>query len=83
MSLPTARFIKGGFKVSQHKVYLAKLGKLKILWSRELPAIQSSVRPNQKFSSIFSLAFSYRLELLVFLDNDLFSFRYFLIGNIH
>jgi putative transposase len=51
MSLPTARFIQGGFKVSQHKVYLAKLGKLKILWSRELPAIQSSVRPNQKFSS--------------------------------
>ena len=49
MSLPTARFIKGGFKVSQHKVYLVKIGKLKIVWSRELPAIQSSVTPNQRF----------------------------------
>ena len=27
--------------------------------------------------SFFSLAFSYRLEPLVFLDNDLLSFRYF------
>ena len=43
MSLLTARFTKGGFKVGQHKVYLAKIGKLKIVWSRELPAIPSSV----------------------------------------
>ncbi len=43
MSLPTARFTKGGFKVGQHKVYLGTIGKLKIVWSRELPAIPSSV----------------------------------------
>ncbi|WP_255502913.1 transposase [Okeania sp. KiyG1] len=42
-SLATARFTKGGFKVGQHKVYLAKIGKLKIVWSRELPAAPSSV----------------------------------------
>ena len=49
MLLPTARFTKGGFKVAQLMVYLAKIGKLKILWSRELPAIPSSVTPNQRF----------------------------------
>ncbi|NEP77506.1 MAG: helix-turn-helix domain-containing protein, partial [Okeania sp. SIO3B3] len=37
-SKQTARFTKGGFKIGQHKVYLAKIGKLKIVWSRELPA---------------------------------------------
>ncbi|WP_367267980.1 RNA-guided endonuclease InsQ/TnpB family protein [Okeania sp. SIO2C9] len=30
-SKQTARFTKGGFKVGQHKVYLAKIGKLKIV----------------------------------------------------
>ncbi|WP_366558096.1 MULTISPECIES: helix-turn-helix domain-containing protein [unclassified Okeania] len=30
-SRQTARFRKGGFKVGQHKVYLAKIGKLKIV----------------------------------------------------
>ena len=43
MLFPTARFTKDGFKVGEHKVYLAKIGKLKILWSRELLAIPSSV----------------------------------------
>ncbi|GGA42318.1 transposase [Okeania sp. KiyG1] len=42
-SKQTARFTKGGFKVGQHKVYLAKIGKLKIVWSRELPTAPSSV----------------------------------------
>ncbi|GFZ95429.1 transposase [Okeania sp. KiyG1] len=42
-SKQTARFTRGGFKVGQHKVYLAKVGKLKIVWSRELPAAPSSV----------------------------------------
>ena len=48
--MPTARFTKGGFKVAQLMVYLAKIGTLKILWSRELLAIPSSVTPNQRFS---------------------------------
>jgi len=42
-SKQTARFRKGGFKVGQHKVYLAKIGKLKIVLSRKLPAAPSSV----------------------------------------
>nr|WP_293107828.1 transposase [Okeania sp. SIO2F4] len=39
----TARFTLRGFKVHQDQVYLAKIGKLKIVWSRELPAAPSSV----------------------------------------
>lgn len=38
----SARFTKGGFKVGQHKIKLAKIGKVKINWSRELPSIPSS-----------------------------------------
>ncbi|NEP57740.1 MAG: IS200/IS605 family element transposase accessory protein TnpB [Symploca sp. SIO2G7] len=39
----SARFRQGGFKVSQDEVKLAKIGKLKIVWSRPLPAEPSSV----------------------------------------
>ena len=50
MLLLIARFTKGGLKVGQYKVYLVKIGKLKIVWPRELTAIPSSVTPNQRFS---------------------------------
>ena len=49
MSLPTARFTKGGFKVGQLMVFLAKIRRLKIGCLRELPPIPSSVTPNQRF----------------------------------
>ncbi len=39
----SARFRKGGFKVNQYSVTLAKIGELKIVWSRELPSSPSSV----------------------------------------
>jgi len=39
MLLLIARFTKGGFKVGQLMVYLARIEKLKITWSRELPPI--------------------------------------------
>ncbi|MDJ0601332.1 MAG: RNA-guided endonuclease TnpB family protein [Crocosphaera sp.] len=42
-SKQSARFTDNGFKVNQHNVYLAKIGKLKIVWSRELPVLPSSV----------------------------------------
>ncbi|NEQ77739.1 MAG: IS200/IS605 family element transposase accessory protein TnpB [Okeania sp. SIO2C9] len=42
-SKQSARFTLRGFKVYQNKVYLAKIGKLKIVWSRELPGQPSSV----------------------------------------
>ncbi|MBP0027176.1 RNA-guided endonuclease TnpB family protein [Roseofilum sp. Guam] len=42
-SKQSARFTRGGFKVHQHNVYLAKIGKVKIVWSQELPSEPSSV----------------------------------------
>ncbi|HEY9800172.1 MAG TPA: RNA-guided endonuclease TnpB family protein [Leptolyngbyaceae cyanobacterium] len=39
----SARFRKGGFKVYQASVYLAKIGQVEIVWSRALPAEPSSV----------------------------------------
>ena len=42
-SKQTARFRIGGFKIGQDKVYLAKIGKLKVHWSRKLPSEPSSV----------------------------------------
>jgi putative transposase len=38
-----ARFTKGGFKLKGEKVYLAKIGDLKVVWSRPLPSKPSSV----------------------------------------
>lgn len=42
-SKQSAKFTNNGFKINQHNVYLAKIGKLKIVWSRELPDKPSSV----------------------------------------
>jgi putative transposase len=39
----SARFRIGGFSLKGNKVYLAKIGKLKVKWSRPLPAEPSSV----------------------------------------
>ncbi|WP_414563574.1 MULTISPECIES: RNA-guided endonuclease InsQ/TnpB family protein [unclassified Anabaena] len=39
----SARFRKGGFKVCQTSVYLAKIGQVEVVWSRQLPAEPSSV----------------------------------------
>lgn len=39
----TARFTRGGFVIREHKVYLAKIGEVKVQWSRKLPSVPSSV----------------------------------------
>ncbi|MGD1703291.1 RNA-guided endonuclease InsQ/TnpB family protein [Dapis sp. BLCC M229] len=39
----TARFVGANYKVCQDKIYLPKVGKIKIVWSRKLPAEPSSL----------------------------------------
>ena len=39
----TARFRKGGFSIKTGKVFLAKIGLIKVVWSRDLPSEASSV----------------------------------------
>ncbi|TRV09809.1 MAG: transposase, partial [Microcystis wesenbergii Mw_QC_B_20070930_S4] len=42
-SKQSARFTDNGFTVNQHHVTLAKIGDLKVVWSRPLPSKPSSV----------------------------------------
>ncbi|RQH51420.1 transposase [Okeania hirsuta] len=71
-SKQTARFTKGGFKVGQDKVYLAKIGKLKIVWSRELPAPPSSVTVIKDSAHRYFLSFVVEIqpEILPKTDNS-------------
>ena len=56
-SKQTARFRKGGFKVGQQKVYLTKVGKLKIVWSKKLPSEPSSVTVIKDSANRYFLSF--------------------------
>ena len=53
----SAKFTDNGFKVNQHNVYLAKIGKLKIVWSRELPSKPSSVTVIKDSADRYFLSF--------------------------
>ncbi len=71
-SKQSARFTKGGFKVGQNKVYLAKIGKLKIAWSRELPGQPSSVTIIKDSANRYFLSFVVETlpEVLPHTDNS-------------
>ncbi|NEQ71626.1 MAG: IS200/IS605 family element transposase accessory protein TnpB [Okeania sp. SIO2C9] len=69
-SKQTARFTKGGFKIGQHKVYLAKIGKLKIVWSRELPATPSSVTVIKDSANRYFLSFVVEIQPEVLHQTD-------------
>ena len=56
-SRQSARFTRGGFKVGQHNVYLAKIGKVKIIWSRDLPSDPSSVTVIKDSADRYFLSF--------------------------
>jgi putative transposase len=53
----SARFRRDGFKIHQHKVYLAKIGKVKIVWSRPLPSEPSSVTVIKDAANRYFLSF--------------------------
>lgn len=53
----SAQFTKNGFKVHPEKVYLAKIGKLEIEWSRPLPSEPSSVTVIKDASGRYFLSF--------------------------
>jgi hypothetical protein len=36
-SKQTARFVGANYKIGKDKIYLPKIGKIKIVWSRQLP----------------------------------------------
>ncbi|WP_287277288.1 MULTISPECIES: transposase [unclassified Okeania] len=69
-SRQTAKFTKGGFKIGQHKVYLAKIGKLKIVWSRELPASPSSVTLIKDSANRYFLSFVVEIQSETLSENE-------------
>jgi putative transposase len=64
-----ARFRVGGFKVHPDKVYLAKIGKLEIKWSRPLPSEPSSVTIIKDASDRYFLSFVIEINPVQLPDN--------------
>lgn len=58
----TARFRKGGFSLKKGKVYLAKIGNLKTVWSRPLPSEPSSVTAIKDRAGRYFLSFVVEIE---------------------
>lgn len=52
-----ARFRKGGFSIKGNKVYLAKIGRIKTIWSRPLPSEPSSVTVIKDSAERYFLSF--------------------------
>jgi len=58
----TARFTQRGFKVKNTKVYLAKIGDIKVKWSRPLPSEPSSVTVIKDCANRYFLSFVVEVE---------------------
>jgi putative transposase len=59
----SARFRKGGFSIRENgKVYLAKIGELKVRWSRDLPSEPSSVTVIKDREGHYFLSFVVEVE---------------------
>lgn len=58
----SARFTRGGFSLKGSKVYLAKIGKLPIEWSRPLPSTPSSVTVIKDTSGRYFVSFVCEVE---------------------
>jgi putative transposase len=63
------RFRVGGFKVNERTVYLAKIGKLKIEWSRLLPADPSSVTIIRDAANRYFMSFVVEIDPVQLPDN--------------
>ncbi|MEB3283600.1 MAG: transposase, partial [Lyngbya sp.] len=57
MRSQSARFRVGGFKLDKDKISLAKIGNLKIIWSRPLPSSPSSVTVIKDAANRYFLSF--------------------------
>ncbi|WP_287526486.1 RNA-guided endonuclease TnpB family protein [Okeania sp. SIO2C2] len=61
-SRQTARFSLRGFQVNEDKVYLAKIGLLKVVWSRPLPGEPSSVTVIKDSANRYFLSFVVEIQ---------------------
>jgi putative transposase len=58
----SARFVKTGFSIQGEQVYLAKIGNVKPIWSRELPSSPSSVTVIKDGANRYFLSFVVEVE---------------------
>lgn len=61
-SKQSAQFTRQGFKVNQHNIFLSKIGKIKIVWSRELPSAPSSVTVIKDSANRYFVSFVCEVE---------------------
>jgi putative transposase len=65
----SARFRKGGFLIKNGKVYLAKIGLIEVVWSRELPSDASSVTVIKDAVDRYFVSFVVEVEPIQLPDN--------------
>lgn len=70
-STQSARFNSNAFKLKESKVYLAKIGDLKVVWSRPLPSIPTSVTVIKDAADRYFLSFVVEINPLPLPDNGL------------
>jgi putative transposase len=58
----SARLTRGGFSIKSNEVYLAKIGNVKPIWSRELPSEPSSVTVIKDCANRYFLSFVVEIE---------------------
>ncbi|WP_013320409.1 RNA-guided endonuclease InsQ/TnpB family protein [Gloeothece verrucosa] len=69
-SRQSAKFTDNGFKVRQHNVYLPKIGKLRIVWTRPLPSPPSSVTLIKDSADRYFLSFVVEIHPEKLPDNE-------------
>jgi putative transposase len=65
----SARFRKGGFSIKNGKVFLAKIGIIEVVWSRELPSEASSVTVIKDAADRYFVSFVVEVNPLQLPDN--------------
>lgn len=68
-SKQSARFTRTGFSIKGTKVYLAKIGRLKTIWSRPLPSDPSSVTVIKDSADRYFLSFVVEVDPPQYPDN--------------
>jgi putative transposase len=65
----SARFRKGGFSIKNGKVYLARIGLIEVVWSRDLPSEASSVTVIKDAADRYFVSFVVEVEPVLLPNN--------------
>lgn len=68
-SRQSARFRIGGFSIKHGKIYLAKIGRIKVVWSRKLPTSPSSVTVIKDAANRYFVSFVVEVVPTILPDN--------------